>query len=137
MGTDSQFLFQHKDIDRVEFRGFEDERREEFIQNLEAFYKEQDFRQAACHNASAGPVNPHNKIIFCARLTLIAVGKISNTVLAAFLVDCHAFLAVYDVAVGEVWSRESIAALRADIEAEGMRFEVVERFSHNFSSGTA
>ena len=34
--------------------------------------------------------------------------------------------AVYDVAVGEVWSRESIAALRADIEAEGMRFEVVE-----------
>ena len=29
--------------------------------------------------------------------------------------------AVYDVAVGEVWSRESIAALRADIEAEGMR----------------
>lgn len=42
MGTDSQFLFQHKDIDRVEFRGFEDERREEFIQNLEAFYKEQD-----------------------------------------------------------------------------------------------
>ncbi len=42
MGTDSQFLFQHKDIDRVEFRGFEDERREEFIQDLEAFYKEQD-----------------------------------------------------------------------------------------------
>ena len=34
--------------------------------------------------------------------------------------------AVYDVPVGEVWSRESIAGLKAAIEAEGMRFEVVE-----------
>lgn len=34
--------------------------------------------------------------------------------------------AVYDVPAGEVWSRESIAALKSMIEAEGMRFEVVE-----------
>lgn len=38
MGTDSQFLFQHKDIERVVFRGFEDEQREEFIDKLKQFY---------------------------------------------------------------------------------------------------
>lgn len=40
MGTDSQFLFQHEDIERVVFRGFEDEQREEFIENLTQFYEQ-------------------------------------------------------------------------------------------------
>lgn len=40
MGTESQFLFQHEDIERVVFRGFEDEQRTEFIENLKEFYKE-------------------------------------------------------------------------------------------------
>lgn len=34
--------------------------------------------------------------------------------------------AVYDVPPGEVWSRESIAALKAKAEANGLEFEVVE-----------
>ncbi len=34
--------------------------------------------------------------------------------------------AVYDVPVGEVWSRESIAHVKAAVENAGMRFEVVE-----------
>ena len=34
--------------------------------------------------------------------------------------------AVYDVPVGDVWSRESIADLKRQIENEGMGFEVVE-----------
>jgi len=38
MGTDSQFLFQHKDIEKVEFRGYETAERVEFIERLSAFY---------------------------------------------------------------------------------------------------
>ena len=34
--------------------------------------------------------------------------------------------AVYDVPPGEVWSRESIAALKAQVEAAGLAFEVIE-----------
>ncbi len=34
--------------------------------------------------------------------------------------------AVYDVPVGEVWSRESIAALKAKVESAGLVFDVVE-----------
>ena len=34
--------------------------------------------------------------------------------------------AVYDVPVGEVWSRESIAALKTEAEANGLIFDVVE-----------
>lgn len=34
--------------------------------------------------------------------------------------------AVYDVSVGEVWSRESIAGLKRQIEASNLHFEVVE-----------
>ena len=34
--------------------------------------------------------------------------------------------AVYDVPVGEVWSRESIAALKTEVEATGLIFDVVE-----------
>lgn len=41
MGTDSQFLFQHKDIERVVFRGYETEERDAFIERLAEFYKEQ------------------------------------------------------------------------------------------------
>lgn len=39
MGTDSQFLFQHEDIESVEFIGYETEERETFIDKLEEFYK--------------------------------------------------------------------------------------------------
>lgn len=39
MGTESQFLFQHKDIEKVLFRGYETEEREVFIQKLEEFYQ--------------------------------------------------------------------------------------------------
>lgn len=34
--------------------------------------------------------------------------------------------AVYDVPVGEVWSRESIAALKSQVEQAGLHFEVIE-----------
>ena len=34
--------------------------------------------------------------------------------------------AVYDVPVGEVWSRESIAKLKEDIESAGLIFDIVE-----------
>ncbi len=40
MGRESQFLFQHKDIERVVFRGYEDDARLEFIKKLEAFYEQ-------------------------------------------------------------------------------------------------
>lgn len=39
MGTESQFLFYHKDIERVVFRGYEDKSRTEFIQKLGEFYE--------------------------------------------------------------------------------------------------
>lgn len=39
MGTDSQFLFQHKDIERVEFMGYQTAERDAFIERLDAFYK--------------------------------------------------------------------------------------------------
>ena len=39
MGTESQFLFQHKDIEKVVFRGYETEERDAFIERLEEFYK--------------------------------------------------------------------------------------------------
>ncbi len=42
MGTDSQFLFQHKDIEKVVFRGYEDTSREEFIKRLIKFYQEKE-----------------------------------------------------------------------------------------------
>ena len=34
--------------------------------------------------------------------------------------------ALYDVAVGEVWSRESIAELKAEVEKHGLKMEVIE-----------
>ncbi len=40
MGNDTGFfLFNHSDIDEVIFRGFEDEERETFIENLAKFYE--------------------------------------------------------------------------------------------------
>ena len=36
------------------------------------------------------------------------------------------FTAVYDVPVGEVWSRKSIAALKKQVEDNGLQFEVIE-----------
>lgn len=38
MGTESQFLFQHKDIEKVVFRGYETEERKTFLEELEGFY---------------------------------------------------------------------------------------------------
>lgn len=38
MGNDSQFLFQHKDIEKVVFRGYETVERDAFIERLEDFY---------------------------------------------------------------------------------------------------
>lgn len=39
MGTESQFLFQHESVEKVLFRGWESEDREEFIAKLEEFYE--------------------------------------------------------------------------------------------------
>lgn len=39
MGTESQFLFQHESVEKVLFRGWESEEREEFIAKLEEFYE--------------------------------------------------------------------------------------------------
>lgn len=39
MGGETQFLFQHEDIERVVFRGYEDEARKVFIEKLEEVYK--------------------------------------------------------------------------------------------------
>lgn len=38
MGEGTQFLFNHMDIERVDFRGFEDEERTEFIDKLQRVY---------------------------------------------------------------------------------------------------
>lgn len=38
MGQEFQYLFYHKDIEAVYFRGFEDVERQEFIFNLNKFY---------------------------------------------------------------------------------------------------
>ena len=40
MGDGTQFLFNHEDIDDIFFRGYEDEEREGFIDNLSKYYKE-------------------------------------------------------------------------------------------------
>lgn len=39
MGTETQFLFNHKDITQVCFRGFEDEERDDFISRLQSAYE--------------------------------------------------------------------------------------------------
>lgn len=41
IGDQGQFLFNHSDIEDVFFEGYVDEEREEFIGNLESFYKKQ------------------------------------------------------------------------------------------------
>ena len=40
IGGEYQFLFNHEDIETVCFKGFEDEERTTFINNLSAYYKE-------------------------------------------------------------------------------------------------
>ncbi len=42
MSKETQFLFRHEDIEKVEFRGYEDEKREEFIRKLSGFYHEEE-----------------------------------------------------------------------------------------------
>lgn len=42
IGTNSQFLFNHDKIEKVLFRGYEDESREKFIDKLDKFYKLRD-----------------------------------------------------------------------------------------------
>lgn len=39
MGSDSQVLFNHENIEKVLFRGYEDYERDEFIDSLIEFYK--------------------------------------------------------------------------------------------------
>ncbi len=41
LGADANFLFQHEDIERVEFRGYENEARELFIKKLAEVYQTQ------------------------------------------------------------------------------------------------
>ena len=38
MGPEYQYLYFHKDIEEIYFRGFEDIERQEFVKNLEKFY---------------------------------------------------------------------------------------------------
>ena len=38
MGVGTQYLFNHTDIDRIDFRGFDDEERSEFIEKLRDYY---------------------------------------------------------------------------------------------------
>lgn len=40
MGEAGQYLFNHEDIDQVYFKGYEEEEREEFLENLSEFYGE-------------------------------------------------------------------------------------------------
>ena len=42
MGVGTQFLFMHKDIEKVIFRGYEDTSREEFIKRLDSFYNNKE-----------------------------------------------------------------------------------------------
>ena len=39
MGEGSQFLFNHSDIDRIDFRGFSDPERDRFIDALQKLYE--------------------------------------------------------------------------------------------------
>ncbi|MCR5526671.1 MAG: DUF4176 domain-containing protein [Lachnospiraceae bacterium] len=39
LGIKSQFMFNHEDIEKVVFRGYEDTTRTAFIENLEKFYE--------------------------------------------------------------------------------------------------
>ena len=40
MGEESQFLFNHEDIEEIAFEGFRDDEREEFIGKLANFYEQ-------------------------------------------------------------------------------------------------
>ena len=40
MGQDFQYLFNHEDIEKIYFRGFEDIERQEFIYKLSEYFKE-------------------------------------------------------------------------------------------------
>ena len=40
IGGEYQFLFNHEDIETVYFNGYEDEERQNFINNLSSYYKE-------------------------------------------------------------------------------------------------
>lgn len=42
MGPEYQFLFYHKDIEEIYFRGFEDIERQAFMKNLEEYYSEEN-----------------------------------------------------------------------------------------------
>lgn len=42
VGGETQILFQHEDIQEIFFRGYEDEEREEFINNLSSYYESQN-----------------------------------------------------------------------------------------------
>lgn len=42
MGENTQFLFMHDDIEKILFRGYEDDCRTKFIEKLAEFYKNQE-----------------------------------------------------------------------------------------------
>jgi hypothetical protein len=42
IGEKGKYLFQHKDIETVYFKGFENDEREEFIKKLEEFYQKRN-----------------------------------------------------------------------------------------------
>lgn len=42
MGEEYQYLFYHNDIEEIFFKGYEDVERQEFIENLEEFYRNKE-----------------------------------------------------------------------------------------------
>lgn len=42
IGEKGKYLFQHKDIETVYFKGFENDEREEFIKKLDEFYQKRN-----------------------------------------------------------------------------------------------
>ena len=39
IGGEYQFLFNHEDVETIQFKGYEDEERSRFIKNLSSFYE--------------------------------------------------------------------------------------------------
>lgn len=44
IGDDMKFMFNHSDIDRIDFKGYHDSERAEFLTNLQAYYDEHSRR---------------------------------------------------------------------------------------------
>jgi len=57
MGADTQFLFNHKNITEVFFRGFEDDERAKFIETLEEVYSSGILQEIEAGESAAEPGN--------------------------------------------------------------------------------